>query len=52
MAYSKEHTAFALPYNEVSEFTSEGILNTLVNNEFFLISTLLPYAKRPVPPRQ
>ena len=41
------HIAYALPYNEVSEATSEDILDMFVSGKFNLISENLPYAERP-----
>ena len=40
------HTAYALPYNEISDTTSEDILNMFVSGKINLISTILPYAER------
>ena len=49
MAQENKHVAFSLPYAESQDYTSENILDMLANNEFFLLSTILPYAKRPMP---
>lgn len=50
MEDKNKHTAYTMPYNEVSNSTSEDILNMIVNGKFNLISKLLSYAKRPKPP--
>lgn len=43
----KDYTAFSLPYNDISDSTSEDILDMVKSNEFYLISNLLPYAEKP-----
>ena len=41
------HIAYAVPYNEISEATSEDILDMFVSGKIFLISESLPYAEHP-----
>ena len=43
----KDHIAYAIPYNDILDSTSEDILDMFVSGKLFLISESLPYAERP-----